>query len=273
MPISVCRNLIIALVYKCLGGKDLFVFWRGWNVQNEYLIKYSIVHRALVFNAQHMVLNQTARSFLSNNLEVKAEDIHEVSTMVDNIFFKTKIDNNKYLNQELFRFIFLSRVEKYKGIYESIEIIRRSPHLQLDIYGTGLELKNIKNNVLKENKERIRLKGFVSGNDKIKAFESCHIYVLLSASEGMPNSLLEAMALGLPVVCTDVGAMSDFFEDGKMGIRVTYPVDISELVSRIENLINDQDKLIEIQAYNRSYAEGRFKASNVIRRIENIIFE
>ncbi len=63
----------------------------------------------------------------------------------------------------------------------------------------------------------MRFLGHVSGAAKTQAFRAADIYLFTSLAEGMPNSVLEAMAFGLPIVTRPVGGIRDFFEDGRMG--------------------------------------------------------
>jgi glycosyltransferase involved in cell wall biosynthesis len=67
---------------------------------------------------------------------------------------------------------------------------------------------------------------------------SSDIYVQPSLSEGLPNSLLEAMACGLPVVITRVGGMPEVVEDGVHGFVVS-PGDVDGLVQALNKLLSD----------------------------------
>lgn len=56
------------------------------------------------------------------------------------------------------------------------------------------------------------------GEDIVKAYERGDIYILLSYHEGMPTSVLEAMAFGLPIITRPVGGVVDFLSVEKWGI-------------------------------------------------------
>ena len=99
------------------------------------------------------------------------------------------------------------------------EIHKEFPEYRLVIYGDGSYRENLENVV-----DELKLRGCVSlpGNqrdifDKISRAE---IFVLSSDCEGMPNALLEAMCLGLPVVSTKVSGAGDVIIDGENGLLV-----------------------------------------------------
>ena len=66
------------------------------------------------------------------------------------------------------------------------------------------------------------------------------VFVLPSyANEGVPQSLMQAMACGLPVISTPVGAISEILDDGGTGLMVP-PRDASALCSAIRRLRDDE---------------------------------
>jgi glycosyltransferase involved in cell wall biosynthesis len=70
-------------------------------------------------------------------------------------------------------------------------------------------------------------------------YQSLHVYVCASASEGTPNPCLEAAACGLPIVTTAVGNMPELIRDGENGFFVTR--DVEDIAAKLRRLRDDPE--------------------------------
>ncbi|HKO55087.1 MAG TPA: glycosyltransferase family 4 protein [Thermoanaerobaculia bacterium] len=78
------------------------------------------------------------------------------------------------------------------------------------------------------------------GAEEMRAFyQSLHVYVCASLSEGTPNPCLEAAACGLPVLTTPVGNMPELIRDGENGLFVTRDVD--DIAAKLRRLRDDPE--------------------------------
>ena len=93
--------------------------------------------------------------------------------------------------------------------------------------------------------DRVEIPGPVTGPDKEQRLRAAHCFCLPSYDEGLPMSMLEAMAAGLPVVATRVGAIPEAVSDGADGLLYA-PGDIAALVARLETLVDMPRRAIEI---------------------------
>ena len=84
--------------------------------------------------------------------------------------------------------------------------------------------------------DRVRLLG--ERRDIPEVLSAMDVFVLPSIAEGMSNTVLEAMATGLPVVATRVGGNPEIVEDGVTG-RLTLPLDPVALASSIDSYLDD----------------------------------
>ena len=119
--------------------------------------------------------------------------------------------------------------------------------------------------------EKVRFLG--QTNEVERYLNASDIFVLPSFSEGMPNSLLEAMACGLPVIASKIGGVVDVVEDGRSGILFE-PGDISGLASAMVRLLNDNELRLKLGAEARKRIVDSFSidmiADEYIRLYERL---
>lgn len=170
--------------------------------------------------------------------------------------------------------LFLARLERDKGIYTAIEaheqLLRGGALTRLLVVGEGGESEGARDIVRRGGVPHVEFLGYRVGGEKIEAFRQADVYVFPSThGEGMPNSVLEAMAFGLPVITTPVGGLPEFFENGKMGYWLLSP-DPNALASALERLVADPGLRKKIGAYNVDYAQTHFAANRVAARLRGI---
>lgn len=131
-------------------------------------------------------------------------------------------------------------VKNHKLLIDAFSIVSKEfPDYTLDFYGDG-ELKTELLKIATEQglEKKVIFHGNV--NDVPQQIASAQMFVLSSDIEGMPNALMEAMALGLPCVATDVSGVRDIIEDGENGFIV--PVgDKMAMADRMRKLIESED--------------------------------
>jgi glycosyltransferase involved in cell wall biosynthesis len=110
--------------------------------------------------------------------------------------------------------------------------------LELWIVGEGGERGRLERRIEELGmSDRVRLLGY--RDDTVPLYEAMDVYALSSTREGLPNALLEAMALGLPVVATRIAGVPGLVEDGRYGLLVE-PGSAAELSRALETLARDR---------------------------------
>jgi glycosyltransferase involved in cell wall biosynthesis len=170
--------------------------------------------------------------------------------------------------------LFLCRLDIDKGLPESIEafarIQARWPSATLTVVGDGPARAPAEALVARLGVRGVRFLGHVDGAPKIGLFREADVYLFPTAFiEGMPNSLLEAMASGLPVITRPMGGIRDFFEDGRMGF-LTESRDPTVLAAFLDRLVGDPELRQRMGDYNRQYALRYFAASVVVQKLLGI---
>jgi glycosyltransferase involved in cell wall biosynthesis len=92
------------------------------------------------------------------------------------------------------------------------------------------------------------------------------IFALPSLSEGMPLSLLEAMAVGCPVVASAVNGVPEVVRDGVDGL-LTVPGDVESLAGRLRNLADDPKLRHSLSEAARRRVRESFTARQTAERV------
>ncbi|HET9427624.1 MAG TPA: glycosyltransferase family 4 protein, partial [Allosphingosinicella sp.] len=108
---------------------------------------------------------------------------------------------------------------------------------------------------------------FVGRLDDVRpAIAACSIYVLPSYREGTPRSVLEAMAMGRPIVTTDAPGCRETVETGINGFLVP-PRQVGPLAQAMERFITQPDLIARMGSESRALAERKYEVNAVSRSI------
>ncbi len=106
-------------------------------------------------------------------------------------------------------------------------------------------------------------------HDVRKVFELMNVYVLSSTREGLPNTVLEAMAMEVPIVSTDVDGVKEAVTDQMEAILVPAR-DAAKLAQGIEAMLDDTDKRTRLVRNARRKVEEEFSFAHRTRTVEEI---
>ena len=109
--------------------------------------------------------------------------------------------------------------------------------------------------------------GFVS-NPNETLMPRLDVLSMMSVHEGLPMSIIEAMAVGLPVVATDVGGISEAVTDGQTGILI--PRSVDALADAIEMLMTSPNVLATLSVNSVKCFTEQFEISHVIRQYHEV---
>jgi glycosyltransferase involved in cell wall biosynthesis len=198
--------------------------------------------------------------------------VFQVPNCVSPIFF----DLEPLPQQERRDILFLGYINPAKGIFELLQAVKLLRKLGHD------------NRVLLVGSEQIpgsvdRVRHFISG-EGIKGVElggeatpeevagycrSSAIFVLPSYSEGLPISMLEAMASGLPVVASRVGGIPEIVTEEENGLLVA-PRDVEGLARALIRLLEDPGLCLRMGHNNRKKVRNTFSADHTAEKIVEI---
>jgi glycosyltransferase involved in cell wall biosynthesis len=177
--------------------------------------------------------------------------------------------------------LFVGRLSAPKGIYDLFDaiprVIERHPETRFVLVGVA-ESDSMEPLIRAEARRRgiaarLTFLGSLKGRDKAAAFVTSKMIVVPSWTEAFPLVIPEAMAAGLPVIATAVGAIPDFVKDGEDGFLVATR-NPPELADRICRLLDDEGLRRRISERVRERAPREFaieigcgKVTEVIRDV------
>lgn len=255
----------IALFFR----KKTWVFIHGWHEDGEEKIDKTQVVKILNRTSGIIILPKEFKR------KLEAMGVHVpiwlTSTKVDDRLLEDfSIDSRQGVVTKL---LFLARVEVEKGIFTLIDAFnilkKKYPDLSLKVVGGGNALEDSRKYVSENGIPDISFTGRLTGKEIARAFITSDIYILPSHAEGMPASVLEAMAFGLPVITRPVGGLVDFFS-ADMGSMIE-SLEPEDYASAIEKYINDPSLTKRTSIFNFQYANDHFLASTVAKQMEGLL--
>jgi len=163
-----------------------------------------------------------------------------------------------------------ARLAHQKSLHHLIDampaILARRPAARLVLFGDGplrapLEARATERGVA----HAVRFAGFVP--DIAPAYAALDVFVLPSRNEGLPISVLEAMAIGTPVVGSRVPGIVDLVRDEQTGLTFPY-ADPSALASAVDRLLGDAILRDRVRSNARKLVETQHARGAVARRME-----
>lgn len=178
-----------------------------------------------------------------------------------------------YGRREPPRLLFVGSWIDRKGIRYLAEafalLCRELPEATLSVAGCLAPEEAVKNSFAAEVRERVRVIPFVKRVDMPALYAAHDIFVFPSLAEGMPLTLLEAMATGMAVVTSDVPGMVELVEDEFNGFLVE-PADAQGLASAIEKLCGSADLRRQLGQQAQLTAR-RYTWETVTQKLEKVL--
>jgi len=141
-----------------------------------------------------------------------------------------------------------------------------------DICGDGYYLKDLKSLVSRISNESlaVHFHGFVE--DAAAYYRNADIFLYFSTFDGLPNTVLEAQAHGLPIVINDFAAFRNILKDGVNAVFFD-PADDSSFCRALSALIEDVDVRNQISSNNINRIQEEYSAAAVGLRLKNMVNE
>jgi glycosyltransferase involved in cell wall biosynthesis len=171
------------------------------------------------------------------------------------------------------RILFLGWIYDFKGCFDLlrawVSFRHRCPGWRLVVGGKGQVQEFLAEAERLGVREDLDFLGWVEGTEKERELRRADVFVLPSYNEGMPVSVLEAMAYGVAVVTTPVGGVPDMMVPGVHGLWVQ-PGDIQGLCDRMVDLAESKGLRCRLAEAAREHVTAHYSAGIVIDRLIEI---
>ena len=147
------------------------------------------------------------------------------------------------------KLLFLGLIGQRKGLFDLLKVLERHHELfkgklVLTIGGNG-EVDRLTKTLTEHHPDGdVLFAGWVVGEQKNQLLRDCDIYILPSHNEGLPISILEAMAFGKPVISTTIGGIPEIVIPGKNGWLFN-PGDLNALAAILSEVVSKRELLRE----------------------------
>lgn len=209
-----------AVISKCLYCKPLVVrtgytlsfLAKRLKKRRARIVIYKLIERLAYKHATcAVVTSKKDKRYISDIYRYPEKDIVIIPNFIDTALFKPqKVE--KYPD----RIVFVGRLTEQKNLFNLISAIAKTD-LILDIYGKGNLTEAFENHARKQG-ARVDFMGIVPNNELPNILTRYNYYILPSYFEGMPKTLLEAMACGLAVIGTNVDGIREIIRNKENGM-------------------------------------------------------
>jgi len=276
-------DLIIAFLYRAYIPTRIFGFFLGipnissvqdisqWmNSLEIFLERITAKFSTVIYSCSNAVTR-----FLIHDIGIKREKVVTIPNSIDVDSFSIKINREKKLrelglNSNLKIVGTVCRLhEPKKGVkilLEAIKSLQKEICFQLLIVGTGKDEKKLR---LMAEREEINALFLGEREDVSEILQVIDVFVLPSLYEGLPVSVLEAMACGIPVVATNVEGNKEVILDGKTGLLVE-PGNPYELAEKIKELLGDEKMRKDFGEAGFKRVKEKFSIDKTVDKIESL---
>lgn len=172
------------------------------------------------------------------------------------------------------KLVYVGRLSGEKGVpilFNSLSLLKDKDYdFELTLLGDGEDRKRLE--LLAAEKglgKKITFAGFVDQKTIASTLRASDIFVLPSFAEGIPVALMEAMALGVPVIATYVGGVAELVIDGETG-KVVYPSDTEGLARAIAFYIDNPDACRKIATQARAKVVNEFEINQQVDKLATL---
>ncbi len=182
-------------------------------------------------------------------------------------------------NDKTFTFLFVGRIARDKGLDELVaafsKLVEQCNHVRLVLVGWNEhDIDPVREETLMQikNSPSIDFVGSKYGDELLAYYAASDCFVFPSYREGFPNTVMEAGAMDLPCIVTDINGSREIIEDGKNGVIIPSK-DVDALYKAMEHMMTDRESYNRYAMNARPMIASRFEQGFVRKCLYNFYEE
>lgn len=261
---SFTRKIILSIIGKAFNKKIIFHIHGG--SFDKFATKSFIYKKIIQFLLKKMnviiCLSESWKSFFETELDLK--NIFVLGNPIELKSFGTFFDNSNTL-----KLLYLGSLNQQKGIFDFIEYLKSNKYFKdkkiiLSIGGIG-DIASLQKS-LENTDHQIEYLGWLDDIRKDKALNECDIFILPSYIEGLPVSILEALAYSKPIIATNVGGITSIVKSGING-WIFNPGNFQQLDEVFDEIFKNDFSCYNLNSY---VIASQFSTDSIFEKLSKI---
>ena len=184
-------------------------------------------------------------------------------------------DSSLVEKRDFLSLIYIGRFIKNKGVFDIVDSLKdlneKNVNFKFYFVGSGEADEELRKKVSDYNfGDKVSFLGNVMGKDKFKLLKQSDLFIFPTYhSEGMPYSILEAMASGVPTITCNIPGTKNLIKNNKNGCFVA-PKNSKQLSKIILNLLNDYEKLEAMKQNCKIMFKEKYTIESLSRNLASV---
>ena len=235
----------------------------------DWALREKVKHAAFIVCISHYCKSQLM--LFSDQADWHKLKIVHCGVDISEYLFTPKVNAGE---NQLTKLLYVGRLAGEKGVpvllQSLVELKKQGLQFHLTLYGDGADRKLLEQLVSSHGLNTyVTFAGFADQQTIRNALINSDLFVLPSFAEGVPVSLMESMAVGVPVISTYVGGIVELITPEHSGVLVS-PSDIDGLSNAITKYISDAEFRLQISKNARQKIENDFNLRLELAKLETL---
>lgn len=267
-------TLILPTIWYCWFHKAKCIAVEHQSNQAKRKSEWIWSALAVIFCSRIVYLTENYQTEVKRNIGILRYSKKSVviANGIDTEYFKPRIETEE---KSIFKIGMASRINSLRDHQTLIQAFEKLNHetqfFELHIAGAGEGFETLQNLVNQSNvKEKIKLQGNLNQKEMLAFYQSLQLYVHSSLAETQSTAILQAMAVGLPILATDINGNRELIVNQETGILFE-PKNTIDLVSKIEKILQNPDLTTQLGKNARLKCENEHSSKIQFLRYAKLI--